>query len=238
MYSSGVQVVAEVGQPFGVLKGTTYTRDANGNIVVDSNGLPVVNNTVSELGKYAPSWTGGLTNTFTYKNLTVSFLVDCSFGGKLFSGTERTGTYTGVLASTLPGRAKEFGGLEWTDKNGNKRDDGIIVKGVTADGKENTKIVSAQDYYHRLYNIYENFVHSSEYVKLREISLSYTLPQWKWLSRLYVKGATLSLVGRNLWIIHKKTDIDPESSLNGNLGVETLSLPSTRSFGVTLNVKF
>lgn len=238
MYSSGVQVVAEVGNSFGVLKGTTYTRDEKGNIVVDSNGLPVVNNTISDLGKYAPSWTGGLTNTFTYKNLTFSFLIDCSFGGKLYSGTETTGTYTGVLASTLPGRAKEFGGLEWTDKNGKKRDDGILVKGVTTDGKENTTIVSAESYYHRLYSINENFVHSSEYVKLREVSLSYKFPQWKWLSKLYVKGATLSLVGRNLWIIHKKTDIDPETSLNGNLGIETLALPSTRSFGITLNVKF
>lgn len=239
MYSSSVQVVAEVGKEFGTIKGTTFTRDANGNIVVDSNGLPIVNTTYSDLGSYTPDWTGSLTNTFRYKNIALSFLIDCSFGGKIFSGTNRTGTYTGVLASTLPGRAADFGGLTWTDADGTVRDDGIIVDGVTEDGTVNTTIVSAEDYYHRLYSIHEAFVESSEYVKLRELSLTYTFPKWRWLEKLHITGGSLSLVGRNLWIIHKAVDnIDPEASMTGSLGIESLNLPSTRSYGLTLNVKF
>lgn len=239
MYSSTVQVVAEVGQEFGTIKGTTYTRDSNGNIVVDSNGLPIVDNTFSVLGKYPPDWTGGLTNTVRYKNLTLSFLIDCSFGGNIFSGTNRTGVYTGVLASTLPGRAADFGGVTYTGDDGQTYDDGIVVDGVTESGAKNTTVVSAEDYYHRLYSIHENFVYSSEYIKLREVSLSYDFPKWKWMDKLHIQGASLTLVGRNLLILHKKADnIDPEASVNGELGVENLNLPSTRSYGLTLNVKF
>ena len=239
MYSGSVQVVAEVGQEFGTIKGTTYTRDDDGNIVVDSNGLPIVNNTYSTLGKYSPDWNGSLSSSFRYKNWTLGFLIDCSFGGEIFSGTNRTGTYTGVLASTLPGRAADFGGITWTDSDGTVRDDGIIVTGVTESGEVNTTVVSAEDYYHRLYSIHENFIYSSEYVKLRELSLTYTFPAWKWLKKLFIQGGSLTFVGRNLWTIHKKADnIDPESSYNGNLGIENLNNPSVRSFGLTLNVKF
>lgn len=239
IYDGTVQVVAEVGKAFGTIKGTTYTRDENGNIVVDSNGLPIVNNTYSDLGKYTPDWTGSISNTFRYKNISLSFLIDCSFGGEIFSGTNQTGTYTGVLASTLPGRASDFGGITWTDSDGNVRDDGIIVDGVTESGEVNTTVVSAEDYYHRLYSIHECFVSSSEYVKLREVALTYNFPRWKWLDKLHITGGSVTLVGRNLWTIHKAVDnIDPESSLSGNLGVESLNLPSTRSYGITLNVKF
>ena len=86
-------------------------RDANGNVVVDANGLPKISTTNKTLGKFTPDWTGGISNTFSYRSLSLSFLIDASVGGSIFSNTNKTGKYTGVLANTLSGRDAEHGGL-------------------------------------------------------------------------------------------------------------------------------
>jgi TonB-linked SusC/RagA family outer membrane protein len=255
--SSSAQVIATVGQPYGSLFGSAYLRDGNGNIIVNATGAPSTNPTKQVLGKYTPDWIGGVYNTFTYKGLSLGVLVDASFGGSIYNGTYSTGTYTGVLASTLPGRAAEYGGISYyypdnRKENGTVRvngtapagvtvyDDGIIFDGVTADGKRNEKILPAQQYYKSFRNIDESSIFDASYVKLREVKLSYNLPA-KWLRPLSLQGVSVSLVGRNLWIIHRNTvDIDPEVAFNtGNgQGLESLSNPSTRSYGINLNVKF
>lgn len=269
LYSSGIQILASVGEAYGTLFGTAYTRDEAGRIVVDANGLPKISTTSKKLGKFSPDWTGGISNTFTYKNLSLSFLIDASFGGSIFSNTNKTGRYTGVLASTLPGRDEENGGVwyykdasgsnvalsarpEYTitseglyyatinGENTRVYQDGIIVDGVNVDGSKNSKVVSAENYYHRLYSIAETNVFDASYVKLREVSLSYRLPR-TWISKLHLQDASLTLTGRNLWTIHKKApNIDPEAAITtGNAqGVEAYSLPTTRSFGLNINLKF
>ncbi|GAA4202767.1 SusC/RagA family TonB-linked outer membrane protein [Pedobacter jeongneungensis] len=255
--SNSAQVIATVGQPYGSLFGTAFLRDASGNIIVNSTGAPATNPTKQVLGKYTPDWIGGVYNTFSYKGISLGVLVDASIGGSIYNGTYATGTYTGVLASTLPGRAAEYGGISYyypgNDKaNGTVRvngtapagvtvyDDGIIFDGITADGKRNEKILPAQQYYKTFRNIDEANIFDASYVKLREVKLSYNLPA-KWLRPLSLQGVSVSLVGRNLWIIHRNTvDIDPEVAFNtGNgQGLESLSNPSTRSYGINLNVKF
>ncbi len=104
LYSSGIQILASVGEAYGTLFGTSYVRDANGNVVVDANGLPKISTTNKTLGKFTPDWTGGISNTFSYRSLSLSFLIDASVGGSIFSNTNKTGKYTGVLANTLSGR--------------------------------------------------------------------------------------------------------------------------------------
>lgn len=255
--SNSAQVIATVGQPYGSLFGSAYLRDGNGNIVVNATGAPATNPTKQVLGKYTPDWIGGVYNTFTYKGISLGVLVDASFGGSIYNGTYATGTYTGVLASTLPGRAAEYGGISYyypdnKKENGTVRvngtapagvtvyDDGIIFDGVTADGKRNEKVLPAQQYYKTFRTIDEANIFDASYIKLREVKLSYNLPS-KWLSPLSLQGVSVSLVGRNLWIIHRNTvDIDPEVAFNtGNgQGLESLSNPSTRSYGINLNVKF
>lgn len=111
LYSSGIQILASVGEAYGTLFGTSYVRDANGNVVVDANGLPKISTTNKTLGKFTPDWTGGISNTFSYRSLSLSFLIDASVGGSIFSNTNKTGKYTGVLANTLSGRDAEHGGL-------------------------------------------------------------------------------------------------------------------------------
>ncbi|WP_316827955.1 SusC/RagA family TonB-linked outer membrane protein [Pedobacter miscanthi] len=255
--SNSAQVIATVGQPYGSLFGTAFLRDGNGNIIVNSTGAPATNPTKQVLGKYTPDWIGGVYNTFSYKGISLGVLVDASIGGSIYNGTYATGTYTGVLASTLPGRAAEYGGISYyypgnDKKNGTVRvsgtapagvtvyDDGMIFDGVTADGKRNEKILPAQQYYKSFRTIDEANIFDASYVKLREVKLSYNFPA-KWLRPLNLQGVSVSLVGRNLWIIHRNTvDIDPEVAFNtGNgQGLESLSNPSTRSYGINLNVKF
>ena len=255
--SNSAQVIAAVGQPYGTLYGNAFLRDANGNIVVNATGAPQTDPTKRVLGKYTPDWIGGIYNTFSYKAFSLGVLVDASFGGSIYNGTYATGTYTGVLASTLPGRAAEYGGISYyypgnVKANGTVRltgtapagvtvyDDGIIFDGVSADGKKNEKILPAQQYYKSFRTIDEANIFDASYVKLREVKLSYNLPT-KWLKPLNLQGVSVSLVGRNLWIIHKNVeDIDPEVAFNtGNgQGLESLSNPTTRSYGLNLNIKF
>ncbi|WP_069659457.1 SusC/RagA family TonB-linked outer membrane protein [Arcticibacter eurypsychrophilus] len=238
--SGTAQVLATVGQPYGTLFGTAYLKDANGNTVVNADGTPATDPSYHILGKYTPDWLGGITNRFGYKDFDLSFLIDVRHGGEIYSSTNATGKYTGILESTLQGRDAEHGGLTYTTDDRITHDDGIIVDGVTASGQKNTQIVSAQSYYKALYSINESNTYDASYVKLREVKLGYALPK-KLISKVGLYGATFSLVGRNLWIIHKNApNIDPETASSaGNFqGVESLTLPTTRSFGFNLNLKF
>lgn len=254
-----VDVLAAVGQPYGALYGTSYTRDASGQIIIGANGTPVVNNTKKYLGKYTPDWLGSINNSVTYKNINVSFLVDARIGGSIYSNTNRTGTYTGVLASTLPGRGTANGGLSYYYPGNNSSvaavqvntgasapsgetvyTDGMVFKGVKADGTANNTIVPAQSYYKGFTNVDEAFVYSASYVKLREVKIGYTFPS-QWVKGVGLQSATVSLVGRNLWIIHKNVpNIDPETAFNtGNgQGLEDLTLPTVRNIGFNVNLKF
>jgi TonB-linked SusC/RagA family outer membrane protein len=257
--SNSAQVIASVGQPYGTLFGSAFLRNESGQIIVSASGAPQRDPNQKVLGKYPADWIGGITNTFSYQKVSLSVLVDASVGGSIYNGTYATGTYTGVLASTLPGRGAEFGGLSYYYPSDDKKNgtvqlsngetapngevvhtDGLIFDGVTADGKQNTKVLPAQAYYKSFRKIDEANIFDASYVKLREITFGYNLPE-TWIRKIGLVGASVSLVGRNLLIIHKNVpDIDPETAFNtGNAqGLESLSLPTTRSYGFNINLKF
>ncbi|HTE28536.1 SusC/RagA family TonB-linked outer membrane protein [Flavitalea sp.] len=257
--TNSAQVIAAVGQPYGTLFGNAFLRDDANNIIVNATGTPKIDPTKRVLGKYTPDWIGGISNTFSFKGFSLGVLIDGSFGGSIYNGTFATGTYTGVLASTLPGRGAENGGLFYYYPGNNKAngtvkleqgssapagetvyDDGIIFNGVTEDGKANSKILPAQQYYKSFRTIDEANIFDASYVKLREVKLSYNLPV-KWIRSIGLVGASVSLVGRNLYIIHRNVDdIDPEVAFNtGNgQGLESLSNPTTRSYGFNINLRF
>jgi outer membrane receptor protein involved in Fe transport len=254
-----VDVLAAIGLPYGTLFGTSYTRDASGQIIIGANGTPVVNNTKKALGKFTPDWMGSINNSFSYKGINLSFLIDARIGGSIYSNTNRTGTYTGVLASTLPGRGAANGGLSYYYPNNNTSaaavqvtagasapagatiyDDGMIFKGVKADGTPNNTIIPAQSYYKGFTNVDEAFVYSASYIKLREVKIGYTFPS-QWVKGIGLQSATLSLVGRNLFIIHKNVpNIDPETAFNtaNAQGLEDLTLPTVRNIGFNVNLRF
>jgi hypothetical protein len=165
----------------------------------------------------------GITNSFRYKGVGLSVLIDGRFGGHIYSGTNALATRYGLTKETLVGR-----------------EGGVIGKGVNSKGEPNNVSVPATQYYENLYNFGEPFVYSSNFIKLRQIILDYSIPA-RVFGKSPFKGISVSLVGRNLAILMKKTpNIDPESTYgNGNAqGYEFAGVPTTRSIGVNVNLKF
>ncbi|MDR0559532.1 MAG: SusC/RagA family TonB-linked outer membrane protein [Prevotellaceae bacterium] len=240
--SAGPQIIAEVGQRYGAIYGVAYRRNEKGEILVSDKGLPLRDPTNKILGYFTPDWTGAVTNTFSYKNLSLSVLIDGSFGASLYSSSAATGTRTGVYAETVFGRSAEFGGLTWTDSDGNVRDDGMIFQGISeSTGQANDVKISAESYYNASNGVHERYVFDASYIKLRDISLSYTFNH-KFIQKFGLTGLTVAAVAHNVAILYrdKNLNIDPEASLNTSnvQGVEALTRPTTRSFGFNINFKF
>lgn len=231
--SGNVTVKNIVGMSYGELVGFKYQRDDQGNIVF-KDGVAQATTKTENLGSGVYNLTGGWRNEFTYKDWTLSFLLDFKAGAKLFSGTNY-GLYSdGLHKNTLEGRGDDGKGT-------------IIGKGVMLDESgnyvANNVKVSAQTYWQGIVsnNIAEEFIYNASFIKLRELSLGYTFPKSLLGRQNVVKGASISLVGRNLWTILKHTDnIDPESAYNNTngQGLELNGYPATRSIGFNVNVKF
>lgn len=260
--SGNIQVLASKGQRYGALFGKAFLRNDQGQILVNADGSPAIDPNKKILGYYTPKWIGSINNVLSYKGVSISFLIDTKQGGSIWSGTNYTGIYTGVLAESLPGRDAEHGGLPYYYPGNDKKatpvqladhntgapggatvyHDGMIFNGKTADGKQNTTILPAQSYYKAVYNssLNESSVYDASFIKLREVRIGYTFPH-EWLRGLRFQDLNITLTGRNLWIIDKKVpNIDPETAFNtGNgQGLETLQIPTARSFGINLRASF
>ena len=201
------------GLPFAQVIGFAYARDGSGNIMVDDNGLPVAGDRMAFGTGVAPTQIG-IQNRFNIGGISLSFLIDMKSGAKIYNATNAYGYFRGLHQETLVGRESGIGS-------------------VSAENLE--------DYYQRIgFGISEEFIDDADFVKLREVVIGYKLPQ-KLMDKLPFKGARISITGRNLAILSKKTDnIDPESTYtnsNGQ-GLEMFGVPTTRSFGVNLNVEF
>jgi TonB-linked SusC/RagA family outer membrane protein len=218
-------IFAEVGKPYSMIKGFGAKKNAQGQTIFNkNNGYEVTEQ--KDLGTGISPWTGGITNSFRYKQFNLSFLIDGKFGGYVYSGTNLYATRFGLNKITLPGR-----------------EDGLTVTGVDQDDKPFTKTFTyatgLQQYYDNWKNISEKFVYDASFIKLRQVVLSYTIPA-NTLAFAKVQSATVSFVARNLLILYKNTpNVDPESAFsNANAqGFEMFGVPRTRSYGVNLMVK-
>jgi len=222
-----------VGEHYGVIFGSSYKRDDNGNILYDISGsIPKpIQGENKILGQGVAPYTLGYSNTFKYKNLSLSFLIDGKFGGNVHSGTNRELMMRGLHKKTLEGR-----------------ENGLNVTGIDdATGQPFTITVAPENlrtYYGIIAEensgIAEEFIYSTDFIKFRELSLTYNLPT-KVLENIFVSDLRFSLIGRNLFYISKKIDnVDPEASLNNlnSQGIERFGIPATRSLGFSLNAKF
>jgi len=190
-----------------------YKYDAAGKVVLAANGVPERGD-LKAWGSAYHKQTLGWNNEFTYKNFSLSFLIDGKFGGKVFSATDYYGYFFGLHKNTLVDREKNF----------NPNPTGTPT--------------NSQAYYTQLAtNVSQLFVYDASFIKFRQFTLGYNLPAKMFNNK--IKGMSLSLVGRNLFIIMKKTDnIDPEASYGGyTQGLELGGVPPTRSYGINLNVK-
>ncbi|MDX5418717.1 MAG: SusC/RagA family TonB-linked outer membrane protein, partial [Hymenobacteraceae bacterium] len=217
----GVGLEARPGEKFGSLVGTTYLRDDQGRMLIDAVGRPRRGPT-EVLGSIVPDWTGGVRNSFSYKGINFNFLIDGRKGGDVFSVTHMFGRYAGVTEESLEGR-----------------EEGLLIEGIGPDGNPNTVRVSAQRYNQGLYGLHEAHVFDGSFIKLREVVLGYDLPT-SITSKVKLRGASINLIGRNLWLIHSNIPhVDPETAFGADIasqGFEFGALPSTKSWGVNLRL--
>jgi TonB-linked SusC/RagA family outer membrane protein len=233
----GVSVNATIGQPYGSIVGYNYVYNDNGDKTIGADGYYLKSSSKEVIGNVNPDWIGGINNSFRYKNLNFSFLIDIKKGGDVFSLDTWYGYATGIYANT--DFVNDLGNpVRNTLANGG----GVILDGVLADGSSNTTRVRA-DYYANPwgYKHAPNAEHTYDagYVKLREISLSYDFDTTK-LDKLKIAKLTLTAIGKNLWIIHKNTPYaDPEAGLSsGNIqGYQSGAYPSVKEFGLNLKVQ-
>jgi TonB-linked SusC/RagA family outer membrane protein len=220
---------AREGYAFGVITGSSLERTESGDVIYE-NGLPKINSEQKVLGDIEPDWTGGVNLTITYKGLSFSTLVDSKIGGDIYTMTYAFGRYTGILEETLEGRETGIVG------------DGVMM-GPDGNYVPNNVVVSAENFNHNSFgsDVVETSVFDASFVKLRQVSLSYSLPK-NWVSKLSLTNISVSVIGRNLAILYKNAPhIDPETGFDNSTeqqGMEFGQLPSARSIGFSLNVKF
>jgi len=217
-------IVHQVGLPLNQIQGATYRRDASNNIIV-SGGKPVASALPVSFGSALPTATGGWINSFNYKRVNLTAHIDYKAGGKMLSSSNLNFLRQGLSKASLPGR-----------------EGGVVFPGVNADGTPNTTAVNAEDFYanYRSQSILDPFIYNSSFIKLRNLSLSYDFTGAVYGK--FIKGLVLSAVCHNVLIIKKYVDnIDPEAmSYSGDnlTGYEQASLPTIRTYGFNLNVKF
>jgi TonB-linked SusC/RagA family outer membrane protein len=248
-----VSLNAYEGQSYGTILGYDYLYDANGNKLVGPDGFYLTTPTVVPLGSVLPEMTGGVMTSFNFKGFSVGAFVDFRKGGKIFSLTNTWGKYSGLLEETAEGDIRENGLIvpgqfASLDDDGNpivadEGDPNVIGDEIyQSEGTANNVSIDAQSHFfaHGGYIIGAADVYDGSFVKLREVSVGYTLPR-KWLANSGVVDVKLSVVGRNLAILHKNIPhIDPDTAISaGNIqGLEGGALPTTRSIGVNLSLRF
>jgi hypothetical protein len=215
-----------VGEEMGQLAGFGFRRDEQGRQVFGANGIALRTPDLILFGSALPTWIGGFTNTFNYKGINLSVLIDFKLGNMMMSGTNFNAVRHGLHKMTLEGR-----------------DGGVIGEGVNEQGEVNTVVAPAQSYYEvvRSQALVEPIVYDGGYWKLRQITLGYDFT--KFLPADFpVKGIRLDFVANNVAILKKWVpNIDPESfgfTSDNLVGLESTGLPSTRGLGFNLNVKF
>lgn len=222
MYASAIKE----GGSWGDIYGFTFARNPkDGSIMVDGTGAPQKNPDMGPIGNPNPKFSLGWNNSFDIQNFTVNFLIDGRFGGKVMSVTQAE--LDGFGDTKVTASARNAGGVNVKATN--------ITTGAAWSG-----LIPAQTWYGGVggrAGLSEYYMYSATVVRLRELAVGYKLP-------VHVKGITdlrFSLIGRNLFFLHKDAPFDPEISMatnNGLQGVETFGIPSTRSIGASVKIGF
>jgi outer membrane receptor protein involved in Fe transport len=270
--NNSLLIVAQAGKAAGDIIGYKRRVDDKGNYIINSDGYYDINfDQQVKMGNLQSKAVGGFINTFNYKNFSLNVVVDFRFGGQVVSQALLYGMGAGLYKNTMFGRDAEHGGLPYyTDKNSGKNvqvadnvasgpngervfHDGVILKGVTADGKANATVLDAASYYMNTFtwgswpgsgstSTYEAAVYNNDYIKMREVTLSYTLPH-NIASKLKAQNFTISVYGRNLFYFRKTLPyLDPEEGVGTNWISQGITSgqgnAATRSLGGSIRVSF
>jgi hypothetical protein len=233
-----VFVQHRTGQPFGVLAGWVQKTSPDGQPVFEENGAPVQSDQMEVIGNGIPDFTGGFSNSITYKGFNLSALIDFRVGGEIYSGTNVRLTQWGLHKQTLQGREGE----EPLTVSG------VIQSGTTSDGtpiyEDFSKTLSpgeANNYWNQMGNrVQDHFIYDGSFAKLRQITFGYNFPR-RLMEKTPFTNVSLSFVGRNLSILWKNIDnVDPESgySSGNGQGLDYFGMPQSRSYGFNLRASF
>lgn len=231
------QFVIEQGKPYGQIYSKGWLRDSSGNVIIGTNGMPKLTpGRTVQIANFNPDWTGGITNTFTYRNFSLSFLIEHRQGGSLVSMTNAILYGAGLTTGTLQGRD---GGLIF-GKNFFANE-----HAVKQDGSHNDIPVNAETFWlgvgGRNTPVGEAFVSKATNTRLRELTFGYTLPG-KMLGGTPITGVKISLVGRNLFYLYRASpDLDTDfmqGTTPDSEGFQSFASPTTRSMGVNLKIDF
>ncbi|PWV48254.1 iron complex outermembrane receptor protein [Chitinophaga sp. S165] len=260
---NALRVVAEVGQPIGNIYMYPRAVDAKGNFIIGDNGLYQIDvNKLEKVGNLLPKVVGGFANTINYHNLSLDFMIDYRFGGKIVSTPLKFQTAGGMFTNTLEYRDEEHGGIPYYINAANEKvelpshnsvppvgkayHDGVRLEGVTKDGSPNTKIVEAAYYYRNTFTDGATTwnapaVQKNDYAKLRELVLGYNISKAT-AAKLHFQSLRLSLIGRNLLYVYRTMkNLDPEAPMGSSWlkqGIDEGSSGATRSYGFSLNASF
>lgn len=213
-----------VGQPYGVIMGSSFKRNEQGKLMIDESGLPFSDGSINNIGNITPDWMAGLTNTVRYKQFSLSFLFDMKKGGDIQNNVDGYGYF--------------YGSPKVTEDRADRIVDGISV----VDNKPNTISVTGMDYWRRLSGVTEAVIQDGTYIKLRTVTFSYDFGK-SLFPRSFMKSATFAVTGRNLWIHSPHfTGGDPETSPfgsnNSSQGIYSFSTPTSRSINFSLKASF
>lgn len=215
------------GSLFGI-NGNTWKRNASGQLLLSNTGYPQVSTALMNIGDRNPDFTSGITNTFNYKNMSLSFMVDVRVGGDVFNATENSLVRSGLSTKTLDRGTKVFEGI------------------IESTGLPNTISVPLnQNYYQTIYaNQGYDFVEDGGWYRLRYVSFTYNMPSAV-LNKIKLKGLSFTLTGRNLILITDYSGVDPEVSGSGagvggsgSFGFDNLGVPATKGFDLGLKLTF
>ncbi len=239
-------VKAEVGGKYGQMYASGGYDYYQGQKLVDEEGYFMQSGEPEKVGDIMPDFNGGMMNTFKFKGITLSALIDFQKGGLIYSWANRWATKAGQTPITVGLNDKGNPKRDDVADGGGMRSDGLIPTyasdGVTiVSTRPNNVYISAKTYYNHAKSFNEDYMYDASFVKLRELKLGYTLPK-EWTGRVMLQEVTISVVARNVALLHSNTEgFDPEvvnSTSNASLGYEGGSLPSSRSVGFNVNLKF
>lgn len=270
--SWGMTVRAPLGGEYGQMWGYDIVREHETEVLnskgevayIKYSGKPVLNSKgryirspkQTEIGNISPDWFGGVNNGFHYKKMNFSFLVDFRKGGDQYSITDWFGNYAGVMEVTaavndngknVRDAVADGGGVKVDGYYGKVVDGHVVLTDAAGNPSstpvQNATYVDAQTFYESDYWGKPSLsIFDASFVKLREVIVGYTFDSVPVLTDLGVRNVNLSLVGRNLWIIHDNMPhVDPENGIsagNSSVGMNSTPIPSARSFGFDLKINF
>ncbi len=242
---TSAQSRAVVGNSYGSIFGSEFRKDANGNLIIDDRatiggnpnpkyGYPILSSSDAALGDVLPEWTMGISNGLSYKGVGLSFLVDIKKGGFMWNGTKGAMYQFGTHKDTeTRGEQYTFTGVGLSTLNANNEGTAVTIP------------MTKNQYWYQnegggFFGAGAQFVEKTDWVRLREVTLSYTIPTGL-VNKIYLQGAEVYFTGRNLWINTPFTGVDPETNLygaNNAQGLEYFNMPSTKSFTFGLKLNF